>query len=378
MTQCSAMAFEARAMRLRCAFVPDWDDNPYQRMLAQHLTNAGIETVCRKSLKVVLSEHLSGERRIDVVHLHWLNSLAPSPLSLGRAIVLLSRIHKLRKAGVKVVWTVHNLLPHESRLQWLDKILASIVARLAQAIVVHSRGARKEVVAAFRLQNEKIHVIPHANYVDYYDNRVGKLEARKRLGLDKQDLVFLYLGAIRPYKGVTELIGSFQRTAKEDARLVIAGKPLNRRIEEEVNRCIEDPERIIFRPGYVADDELQIYLNAADVVVFPYKRLLTSGALVLGMSFGKVCLAPRLDTITDYVDEKGAFLYEPNDGAALAKAIAQAILERERIAEMGVHNLRRAQDWNPDKVARMTATIYYGLLRQSYQRMPTAVTLTGG
>jgi len=60
-------------------------------------------------------------------------------------------------------------------------------------------------------------------------------------------------------------------------------------------------------------------MNACDVVVFPYQEILTSGAVILAMSFGRACVAPRLGCIQDVLDDKGAFIYEPSNKAGLFK-----------------------------------------------------------
>jgi glycosyltransferase involved in cell wall biosynthesis len=88
---------------------------------------------------------------------------------------------------------------------------------------------------------------------------------------------------------------------------MFAGRPINESITKEIALAIDGDLRIKFLPGYVADDDVQVHLNACDVYVLPYQRVLTSGAAVLAMSFGKPCIAPRTGCVTDILKEEGAF-----------------------------------------------------------------------
>ncbi len=53
--------------------------------------------------------------------------------------------------------------------------------------------------------------------------------------------------------------------------------------------------------GYVPDDRLDLFLNAADRVVLPYTEILTSGAAILAMSFGRPIIAPDRGALRDHV-----------------------------------------------------------------------------
>jgi len=95
---------------------------------------------------------------------------------------------------------------------------------------VHGEAARSEVISAFRLKNhEKISVIPHGNFITLYDNSIDRTKARANWVFLIQGHVMLFLGGIRPYKGVLELIDAFKRLSKDvaEAELLIVGWVLN-------------------------------------------------------------------------------------------------------------------------------------------------------
>ena len=99
-------------------------------------------------------------------------------------------------------------------------------------------------------------------------------------------------------------------------------------------------------------------MNACDVVVLPYRRILTSGAAVLAMSFGKPCIAPRAGCVTDILDENGAIFFDPSVSGNLERALRETVDSRHRLREMGLYNLRRAAAWDWESIGRSTAAVY--------------------
>ena len=78
---------------------------------------------------------------------------------------------------------------------------------------------------------------------------------------------------------------------------MIAGKSKDHELTEFIQAKADSNPAIQFIPGFIEDDDVQMYMNAADVVTFPYKNILTSGAVMLAISFGRACLAPQKDCI---------------------------------------------------------------------------------
>jgi glycosyltransferase involved in cell wall biosynthesis len=224
---------------------------------------------------------------------------------------------------------------------------------------VHGEAAARNLRERFELRPSQIvAIVPHGNYIDCYPNEIGCAEARGKLGLKSSDFVFLFFGMIRPYKGVTELVEAFRQLSASDTQLVIAGRPLNQKLEKEVRVLIGDSDRIHFNPAFIPDAEVQTFMNSSDVVVFPYRNILTSGAVVLAMSFGRACLAPELGTLTDVLDERGAILYEPGRPNALAESMILALERRDSLAEMGRHNQKKATTWRWRRIGSETAEVY--------------------
>jgi beta-1,4-mannosyltransferase len=346
---------------MKVAFVPDFGrHNPYQNSLAKSLEPFGVSIIKGKQADV-LHDIIFGRLKVDILHFHWLPPFKWKPIRLFKLTLFLLNLAALRLRGIKIVWTVHNLIPHESVSPKGDWLIAKITAKLANAIIVHSKTAQTKVISFFNLKNhKKIFIIPHGNFIAEYDNSNNSASARLKFGISNSKFILLFFGRIRPYKGILQLIDTFKTFRQNilDAELIIAGRPLN----EQLSNCIRDKiagsDGIRYIPEFVPQNEIQIYMNASDVLVFPYHEILTSGSAILAMSFARACIAPKLGCIQDILDDNGAFLYNPDETDGLLNALKTAYANREHIPTMGQYNLRIVSPWNWDFVAAETYKVY--------------------
>jgi beta-1,4-mannosyltransferase len=344
---------------MRVAFVPVWHGNPYHVELVKSLGAVGVDVLCPQSLKTLYRDVLAGAEKVDVLHLHALPSFGWSPRSLARYALSYCRLVRLRELGIRLVWTVHNFRNHDSKNWLIEDHAGRRFSPRLHALIVHGDAAKQIVESRWRgCVSDQLRVIPHGNYIRSYKNDIPTREARALLGSDPSNLVFLFMGLIRPYKGVAEMVKAFRACADSNARLVIAGRPVDAAIGNEVELSIEGDSRIRFVPGHVNDDDIQIYMNACDVVVLPYKRVFTSGTAVLAMSFGKPCIAPRVGCVPDMLDDEGAVFFDPEAKRDLERAFRRVLACPERLPGMGRHNLERAKGWDWGGIGRATAAVY--------------------
>jgi beta-1,4-mannosyltransferase len=360
-TASSALSSGAHSAGLRISMLPFYQDNPYQREFVSELRQLGIEVDTRSRLKGLISDIWRGRCNPQVIHLHWLPAMERRWIGLFRLTMFFFRLVLLRLSGRQLVWTVHNLYGHEGHFRAIQRLFSRGIIYCASSVIVHSPSAVELVATEFKVKDRrKLRVIPHGNYIQSYPNEISRIEARHQLGFaDLNAPVVLFLGKIRPYKGVPELIRAFHELDHPRARLVVAGAPLNDAVWHEVTEAAGGSTRVRLDRGYVSSDRIQLYLNAADVVVFPYQDVLTSGAVILAMSFGKPCVAARLGCIGDTLDENGGYLYDASDPLSLRTALAQALNNPHRLETLGRHNYIRASAWSWRGIARETVKLYF-------------------
>jgi beta-1,4-mannosyltransferase len=322
------------------AFPRRLESNPYCELLYDHLERLGVEVVDGRSGVRWLVAHRG---RVGVLHFHWperhFRRGAP-----GAALGFAARLLLARALGYRIVWTVHNLAPHEDAAG--DRIVRAVLERVA-TLVVHCEAGREELVG------RRAVVIPHGSYVGRYPNGITPAMARARLGLEPQARVLVSFGQIRPYKGLGELLGAFAGLAAPHARLVIAGRPVG---PDDTLRDAAVDERVRLHLRHVPDAEVQVFLNAADLVVLPYRAVLTSGAAMLALSFGRGIVAPRVGCLADFERTGAAILYDPAAPDGLPGALARA-LDADPVA-LGERARRFARSLSWEAIARRHLGVY--------------------
>ena len=203
--------------RIKVLMMPDYrTDNPYQDLLSRGLEAEGCRVVFPKGYRRVfpLSRAVHGGRGVDILHLHWTGPYLKGrgrPMFAVYAAKFLADLALVRRAGCRIVWTLHNLLPHEARFRRLELFLRRGICRIASAVIVHGACGRDEAVAALRCPAEKIAVVPHGHYRAAYGPAMEAAEARRRLGLPLNARVLLFFGFLRPYKGLESLIAAWRK-----------------------------------------------------------------------------------------------------------------------------------------------------------------------
>jgi glycosyltransferase involved in cell wall biosynthesis len=309
------------------AYYPVARLNPFQRLLYQRAWEAGLGP-----LPIVREERLAelvelARRGLPVtLHLHWLNMIfgrAPSRAEGRRARdTFLARIDRLLAAGGRLAWTVHNILPHDTATEAEDAALRAAVVERASAVHVMAPRTPELVRPWFEIPAAKVLHVPHPSYIGAYPDHVSRLEARHELGIAPDELVYVVLGSIRPYKGLSELLDAWEATGgAAPRRLVIAGAPSD---EPGVTRAIERAAgmtSVLIHPRFVGDGEVQVFLRSADIAVLPYLRTLNSGVLMLAVTFGCPVIVPAQGGLADATDPSFARTFDPDRPDGLAEAL---------------------------------------------------------
>lgn len=241
----------------------------------------------------------------NVFHLQWIDILcqydSSKPIMSLRSILSnLRKLIYLKAQGFRIVWTVHNSLGHDCQYPIVERIFRLLVAHICSDIIVMSEFSRLEVKRIYK-RSKRVHMIPHGNYIDVYPNFISTADSRIKLGLEPHLKVFLFFGAIKPYKGISTLINAFGQVNDSDVRLLIAGSPKAANLVAEIELAAQNDPRILARLEFIPDEDIQLYMNASDWVVLPFQRILNSGSVLLALSFGRPVIVPRLGSIPEII-----------------------------------------------------------------------------
>jgi glycosyltransferase involved in cell wall biosynthesis len=138
-------------------------------------------------------------------------------------------------------------------------------------------------------------------------------------------------------------------------------------IREQVKRL--GLKRVQLEPRFVSARELVALYRAADVVVYPYRAITTSGALATGLALGKTIAASDLPVFRELLtDRENALLVDPEDADLFADALDSLVSDaglRERLASRV-----RAMDFGEQSwisIAKETVKAYERALLSSPQ-----------
>lgn len=292
----------------------------------------------------------------SIFHLHWVKFNLPLD---GLFFLYVSFVYTLfnvlliKILGYKLVWTVHNLLPHEQATS-NDLYVSRFISKVADAKIIHSsKLIAKMNEKGFNIAN--IFCIPHGNYIDVYPNNISKSIARKNIGINNE-FVFLFFGMVRRYKGILQLVESFIRleTKYKNIKLVIAGSVNDHSLLKDIKRY--KSSNIIYNLKSIKDEEIQIYMNSCDVVVLPFTETSTSGSAILAYSFKKSIIAPKMGNIADFPQNTGYF-YNPEILHGLEKKMEESINSSFR-NHKNISAFKYIQTFTWKKSADLTIRLY--------------------
>ncbi|MEO6822606.1 MAG: glycosyltransferase [Candidatus Nanopelagicales bacterium] len=318
----------ARPMWL--GFYPDWRaGNPYLEMLYSRAQWHDVVAVPVENPALLAPTAFAGDRAVTrVLHIHWSDAIAQSAANedeaWSRAASFADGVAAFQASGGILVWTVHNVLPHDLRFPGPESAVLTTLSQRADVVHVMGATTTEAVRPHYSLDASRILDVPHPSYIGWYPDSVGRAHARLQLGLEPEVPVVLLQGQIREYKGVDRLLAALDDPRVEAAGVMalVAGAPGQTPGVARLMRACEEHPRVISRFERVPHEEMQLLYKAADAAVLPYTRTLNSGALMAALGFATPVIAPRTGSLPQMIDDRCALLFDPSDESGLADALA--------------------------------------------------------
>ena len=319
--------------------LPAYDNNPYNRLLAEGLSLASVETDLWFNAPVVRNQRslLPRLRQADLVHWHWLQHFyqARTPLrSLGRSAIFASVMAELRWRGIPQVVTVHNLIPHNCQHKALNERMCRVVGSLSDRIIVHNEDSIASVVALYG-NRKKIRVVPHVDY-PVTELSTSRKQLRNRWGLERFDRYAILFGLMRRYKRVECAVDAAKELASQGIGLIIAGPVFDPAYAEELH--LRDSDKlVVFRLQYQSDEALAELLCLSDAALLLHGDALTSGVAHLALAYGLPLVTTDALAFRALVRRRLAFSCDPLDRVDLVESVLKAVASRgpawaERVA----------------------------------------------
>jgi glycosyltransferase involved in cell wall biosynthesis len=180
---------------------------------------------------------------------------------------------------------------------YLRKKIEKYVLLKSDKVVVLSEYTKNKISSAHKVPGNKCIIMPGGVDIGRFHPSNNKIDLRAKLNLPKNKIVLFTVRNLVNRMGLANLIKALKYVVKEnpDIHLIMGGEgPLKARL-----KCLTEESGLtdyISFAGFVSEEQLPEYYQAADIFVLPTKELegfglvtleaLASGLPVLGTSIG--------------------------------------------------------------------------------------------
>jgi len=209
------------------------------------------------------------EVKPDIVHLQWVDN----PLHALRFV------RWAQARGVRVVYTPHNILPHERR--WLLMPLYRLLYRCLDQVVARDAHLAWALEELLDTPQERVAHLPGSpNFLAMQSRDSEQASLLPRTPDERLRLLFFGHGSAR--KGLDSLLSALsERQWSVDTHLLIAGEDVTHSVAPELLARARESIRISVLDRYVAPDEVAVLFRDADLLLMPYNKQCKSPLLDL-------------------------------------------------------------------------------------------------
>lgn len=228
--------------------------------------------------------------------------------------------------------------------------------RYARRVITISEASRQDVTRFFGVPSQNIDVITPGVDDCFRVLPRAEVEAfRRRHDLPPE--VVLHVGTLQPRKNIPLLLDAFARLAHPQACLVLAGG--KGWLYDEIYARVQElglEEQVRFT-GYVSDEELPYWYNAAAVLVFPSVHEGFGLPVVEAMACGTPVIAADSTSIPE-AGGHAALYFAPHDVERLTGHLADVLGDPSLAARMSAAGLEQARGFSWKEAGRKTADVY--------------------
>lgn len=254
--------------------------------------------------------------RIDpaqvLLHLHWME-FQRIKSAIGFLFKWLCVIIYLRRGG-RIIWSVHNLFPHQGKWIKSNLFISRWLANKATAILLHCKSIAPQVSDSFQVDEHKFVVIPH---VSYPLERISQVEAHTllhsqfKLDLSEDKPTFLLFGQISSYKQIPETVLSIL-TEVSNCRLIVAGRVMSDGKKDALllKKYHEEHPELILLFQSIDDEAIRALFSISDATILNYKAILDSGVFHLARSLKTPIIARSIGCFSEWSESPDVFLFQ--------------------------------------------------------------------
>ncbi|MBE9473050.1 MAG: glycosyltransferase family 4 protein [Chloroflexi bacterium] len=235
-------------------------------------------------------------------------------------------------------------------------VLTRLSARRARRLIAVSAHAAAETTRLLGVPSERIDVVYHGVDPAFHPLPADEVAVfRQRQGLPERFV--LCVGTLEPRKNQTRLVEAFARIHDGQVKLVLVGgkgwlyDELFTRVE-----ALGLSKEIIF-PGYVMNDELPLWYNAATILAYPSLYEGFGMPVLEAQACGTPVLTSNVSSLPEAAGD-AASMVDPYDVEALAAELDRLLTDKLLRHELRKRGLAHASQFTWPLMAQETADVY--------------------
>ena len=303
-------------------------------------------------------DRLTGKSSYDMAIIH-------------QALTGFGPLYLRRNAAAEWLYVCHSLAHEEyltrtaaatslsSRLRrhvntWARRGIEWLVMRRCHRIVVLSEFMRQRVMATHGIAPERIVLVPGAADPSLFRPAADRRELRRSLRLPEDRTILFTVRNLVPRMGLETLLDALSELGQVGQRclLVIGGEgPLRARLEAGISqRQLEQVVRLV---GFIPEEQLVAYYQAADLVLMPTAQLEGFGLVTVeALACGTPVVGTPVGAIPEVLGQIDPILISSGtDSRSFADALGRVLsrieepVERERLSRKGRSLVERRYNW---------------------------------
>lgn len=257
--------------------------------------------------------NLLKKSKAKILHMQWLPFLEISSIEY-----YFLKWYKNLSPNLKIILTVHNIYPHNSTKSYKE-LYRKRFARVKSYIdsyIVHTTNSVVDLKSEFGVSEGMVTVIPHGVFEPQKVPQRCREDNRVRL---------LMFGYQSQYKGTDLLLEAF-KLLPHDVRTIVDLHIVGKTAPDLHKQLEEMSPYVRWKNRFVSDEELNEEIVNSDIIIYPYRAISQSGALLLGLFFEKPMILSDLPSFIETLDGYPKELYfKAGNSESLAEVIGLAL-----------------------------------------------------
>lgn len=317
-------------------------------------------------------------------------------------LMLLVILSAARLMGKRVVFEAHQIIENVAELQnhidihnpLILKFLTfgikqyyRAVGLISHNVIVFEEDLKQRLNGIISLDKVQVLSQPYTK-----ETPPLILNAKKKLGIKKDEFVVLFFGFLNWYKGIDWLVNAFESIPKDKKiRLIVAGganpyhkhRPYYQRYFKTITDKIAGDDRMIFT-DFIPDDQISLYFSASDLMVMPYRVFMSASGpfsmalchrtpLLLSDKLKRYATSPDFANALTKANLNENELFFPLKKKAFSTLIQKAHDDKKYLKKLTQFSATLSSARSVDKVTEKLLNCLFPIKQKAYKLAPRFV-----